>query len=542
MSSRLLLRRSPFRLLGGIPICFALTLAACGGTDPNGASSVSSSDMSSSSSISPPTSTPSSSISSGSSSSDASATACLEPVLDSGYCMIWQDEFNSNLLDQTKWSAEVNCWGGGNNEAQCYTDKPENLWVDGSYLHLKAIREEVTGPAVVDDDPGYSRDDTSGVGTFSSGRIRSKNMGDWRYGRFEIRAKLPAGQGTWPAIWMLPTDNVYGGWAASGEIDIMEAVNLTVGGERRVHGTLHFGDNWPNNVYSGDAYLLPNGANPADDFHEYAIEWEQGEIRWYVDGNHFATQTQDGWYTLADLDDPSAPFNQRFHLILNLAVGGDWAGAVNDTGIDESAFPQEMVVDYVRVYQCTRDPETGRGCATRGDGVVANPGVTPPAPVDTSGESVTIFNGATNEAFSWGVYTESGEIGYQIVETAEPFGAVAELTFATDNGIGFFQSAGSLDLSAFSTIAFDLRVVEDPRTVKSPLIFRTDCGYPCTSGDVGLGYPELNVWTHYEISLQDLANAGLDLERVNTPFVISTELGNQGGLKLMIDNVMINRN
>lgn len=514
-------------------LCLALLLSACGGESTGDTRTSGSSSSSSGSS--------SSSSSSSGSSSGGMASTCLTPPADSGYCLVWQDEFAGNALDESKWSAEVNCWGGGNDEAQCYLDHPANLWVDGDYLHLKAIREDVSGPAVVDDDPAYSRDDTSGSGTYSSARVRSKNKGDWRYGRFEIRAKLPAGQGTWPAIWMLPTDNVYGGWASSGEIDIMEAVNLTVGGEREVHGTLHYGDNWPNNVYSGEAYLLPDGTNPADDFHEYAIEWEEGEIRWYVDGDHFATQTQDGWYTFADLADTAAPFNQRFHLLLNLAVGGAWAGAVNDTGIDEAAFPQEMIVDYVRVYECSLDPVSGRGCATRDDDFVTNPGVTPPTPIDTSGEVLTVFNGAINDSFSWGVYSESGDIHYAVVDAGGEFGTAAEITFATDQGIGFYQSTGTMNLSEYSAIEFDLRITADPRAVKAPLVFRADCRYPCTSGDVDLGYPPLDVWTHYEIPLQSLSSAGLNLDAVDTPFVISSEWGNQTGLKLMLDNLTVKR-
>jgi beta-glucanase (GH16 family) len=182
---------------------------------------------------------------------------------------------------------------------------------------------------------------------------------------------------------MLPTDWVYGGWAASGEIDIMEAVNLetqsdadgaTLGmPEHRVHGTLHYGQAWPNNQYSGTYYDFGPDESPADDFHHYAIEWQSGEIRWYVDGHHYATQTDAGWFS--QYPDPNtdelvtgsgtAPFNKRFHLILNLAVGGDWPANVNDGGIDPTVFPQTMKVDYVRVYQCDVDAVTGAGCATR---------------------------------------------------------------------------------------------------------------------------------------------------------------------------------
>jgi len=305
--------------------------------------------------------------------------------VENGWVMVWADEFDGNEIDPTRWEHEINCWGGGNGEQQCYTDAPESSFVSDGMLHIVARMEPTSGPAVNDDDPAYDPNDTSVTLPYASARLRTRDMGDWRFGRIEVRAQLPFGQGTWPAIWMLPTARVYGGWAASGEIDIMEAVNLGVGGENRVHGTLHFGSYWPNNVYSGAEYSLPGGANPADDFHDYAVEWERGEIRWYVDDHHFATQREDGWYTLYDdgtgemvLGEGAAPFDESFHLILNLAVGGAWAANVNDGGIDPSVFPQEMTVDYVRVYECSVDPETGDGCDTIGDDFELVPGHQPP--------------------------------------------------------------------------------------------------------------------------------------------------------------------
>lgn len=307
--------------------------------------------------------------------------------------LVWSDEFDGNSVDPAKWSFEQNCWGGGNNEQQCYTNRSENAFVDNGVLHIRARREDYTGAAANEDSDQYDPNDTRTL-PYTSARLRTKHKGDWTYGRFEIRARLPEGQGTWPAIWMLPTDWVYGGWAASGEIDIMEAVNLktqndadgAVPGdlESRVHGTLHYGRAWPNNVHSGTAFDFGDD-NPADGFHHYALEWERGEIRWYVDGVHYATQTQQGWYNQYQEDGGwvtgpfDAPFNQDFHLILNLAVGGNWAGNVNETGIDESVFPQALEVDYVRVYQCDVDAVSGRGCATRSSDAETVEGYAPPA-------------------------------------------------------------------------------------------------------------------------------------------------------------------
>jgi beta-glucanase (GH16 family) len=293
----------------------------------------------------------------------ATPTATVSAALP-GWTLVWQDEFDGLAIDTTRWSLEQNCWGGGNNEQQCYTNRTENVYVNNGMLHLVAQREESSGPALNEDAADFSVAPLKTL-PYTSARLRSKHKGDWRYGRFEIRAKLPSGQGTWPAIWMLPSDQVYGAWPLSGEIDIMEAVNLgTVSDEpsaladereRRVYGTLHYGKRPPHNVYSGKSYKLPNGKSPADDFHTYAIEWQAGEIRWYVDGVHYATQRSSDWFTDAKQIMPAisahAPFDQRFHLLLNLAVGGDWAGNVNDKGIDATVFPQTMLVDFVRVYQ-----------------------------------------------------------------------------------------------------------------------------------------------------------------------------------------------
>lgn len=315
--------------------------------------------------------------------SDASAhtavrAEALNPIKKSkDWQLVWQDEFEAPSLDMQKWGFERNCFGGGNNEQQCYTDRSQNLSIENGVLNITARHETYSGPAKQDDAPDYVESEKREL-PFTSARIRSKGKGEWRYGRFEIRAKLPEGQGTWPAIWMLPTESPYDWWAASGEIDIMEAVNLNTRSdesgelvnepESRIHGTLHYGRRWPGNEHTGAGFRPPNGKHPADNFYTYAIEWQKDEIRWYVDDYHYATQKSSGWYSQSkngeswDTHSEDAPFNHEFHLIMNLAVGGNWSTNVNEKGIDETVFPQTLSIDYVRVYQCRLDKVTGKGC------------------------------------------------------------------------------------------------------------------------------------------------------------------------------------
>jgi beta-glucanase (GH16 family) len=239
--------------------------------------------------------------------------------------LVWNDEFVGRSIGD-HWLHEVNADGGGNNELQYYTDRPENSFVENGSLHIVARKEYYEGPAR--------------TRAYTSARINTSESVDWKYGRFEIRAKLPEGQGIWPAIWLLPTDSVYGTWAASGEIDIMELIGNLPG---RVHGTLHYGGQWPINTHSGTFFDLLIGEKFSDGFHVFTLIWEEDAFHWYVDGAHYQTQTE--WNTVGH--PYPAPFDQEFHMVLNVAVGGNWPGKPDDT----TEFPQEMVVDYVRVYQ-----------------------------------------------------------------------------------------------------------------------------------------------------------------------------------------------
>lgn len=304
----------------------------------------------------------------------ASAVQAEAGGAEPAWRLVWADEFDGETLDETRWNREVDCWGGGNEERQCYTARDENVRVEDGRLIIEARLEEATGPALP---PRLwsSEDDAQATNTqpFTSGRINTAGKGDWTYGRIEVRARLPEGQGTWPAIWMLPTDEVYGGWALSGEIDILEAVNLGAEcrecrgrEENRIFGTLHFGGAWPENRYQNRETTLPTGENGEQVWHEFAVEWSQGRVEWFLNGESYGYLTQRRWRTLSDApearDNPYAPFDQRFHLILNLAIGGHLAESRSAGGVDPLGYPKQLEIDWVRVYDCPSDPETAVAC------------------------------------------------------------------------------------------------------------------------------------------------------------------------------------
>lgn len=239
--------------------------------------------------------------------------------------LVWADEFEvAGAPDSTRWGYDLGdgcpeVCGWGNHELQYYTNRPENVRVEDGKLIIEAHREAYEGK------------------DYTSTRLVSRNKGDWQYAYIEARAKLPQGTGTWPAIWMLPTDWAYGGWPASGEIDIMEHVGYNQG---MVYGTVHTkAFNHGIGTHKGDSLAV---GDVHDEFHLYAIDWSPEKIDFLIDGEIFNSFENKG-------DGYEAwPFDKPFHLLLNLAVGGDWGGA---RGVDESIWPQRMEVDYVRVYK-----------------------------------------------------------------------------------------------------------------------------------------------------------------------------------------------
>lgn len=259
-------------------------------------------------------------------------------VMAQNPALVWSDEFSGSALDATKWQAQIGdgcqegICGWGNGELQYY--RAENAVVRNGMLEIIAKRERVQSKA------------------YTSARIRTKNLADFKYGRFEARIKLPAGAGLWPAFWMLSTDEPNGGWPMDGEIDIMEFISAK---PDHVFGTIHYGDPFPNNQFQGNDFYLYDGSKFTDDFHVFAIEWEPGIMRWYVDDILYSVKTPE------DIAPFNWPFDaSRFHFILNVAVGGTLGGTVDNT-----IFPSTMLVDYVRVFD-------GPKPSLRGARVVSN--------------------------------------------------------------------------------------------------------------------------------------------------------------------------
>ena len=516
------------------------------------------------------------------------------PVVDegpgNGWELVWEDEFDGDNINLDNWTQEVNCLGGGNQEKQCYTEDPANSFVSEGMLNIVAL------PASPD----------AGLPLpYTSARLNSRGKADFTYGRFEMRAKLPRGQGSWPAFWLLFSNETYGIWPQSGEIDIMEAVNLGVINEdgteeTDIFGTIHYGDLFPNNQQSGLTYTPPGGVNPADDFHTYAIEWQEGEIRWYMDGLLYATQRQPevrliggepnglvhrGWYLpqfSPITGEPEVvygpqPFDHDFHIILNLAVGGSFPENTNNGGIDPTAFEngQTFQIDYVRVYECSADVMTGRGCETvrngwdqyrfeetgSGDddfGQIADengalirgkaPIPRPPAP--PTAQPLTIF--ADGENPDWPLWDDCCGPAESEVTTDDldpSRGAVAEFRILDNSGtvLGFNSrnaDGGPYNASALvenGIFKFDMRIVNGG-AANDWLIKIEGNNMPSPAFEVNLNTslegvdPVVGEWQTYTFNVSDIADSGLDFSAIDVIMVFPAWQTGEGTV-YRIDNV-----
>lgn len=227
--------------------------------------------------------------------------------------LIWNEEFDGNSIDTNKWSFEYGGGGWGNNELQYYTDRKVNAYLADSCLHIRAQKEEMEGKH------------------YTSARMKTQGKYQFTYGHVEARMKIPRSMGIWPAFWMLGSNIDGVGWPKCGELDIMEAINT----ESIVHGTCH----WEFNGHA--SYGTASGVFDITQFHVYTLDWDNEIIRVSVDGNKYFEMI------IKDSTGGTNAFHHPMFFLLNVAVGGNWPGFV----VDDGALPQELVVDYIRVYQ-----------------------------------------------------------------------------------------------------------------------------------------------------------------------------------------------
>ena len=414
--------------------------------------------------------------------------------------MVWSDEFDGAGLDPETWffatgdGTEAGLPGGwGNNELQYYL--PDNAQLENGVLKITAKRESFGGL------------------NYTSARINTQDRFAFRYGRIEASIKLPAGQGVWPAFWMLSQDSPYGTWAATGEIDIVEAVNLggtprpdnpdADGGGNTIFGTIYYGGEFPAQQFSSETYIPSEDVSA--DFHRYAIEWDADEIRWYFDDTLYATQNS--WFSTAAPF--PAPFDQPFHILLNVAVGGNFPGFPNA----DTMFPVTMEVDWVRVYEGV-EPF-----------VPADPGITPDNVVFASDPAVTadlappaIDNFGSGAAFDTAA---SGDPDFDPairITSGEGYGAGVHVGFIAFNGYadgfaaGFENLVFKIKADAANLGQFEVKFINNTDTA----VVLDLTNY---SGATDLG----NGWLQVTVPLSDFAATIAN----NSGFLIGP-LGNQG--------------
>lgn len=234
-----------------------------------------------------------------------------------GRTLAWSDEFDASQINPQHWTYDLGASGWGNQELQNYTSNSENSYVANGNLMIVAKKNG---------------------SQYTSARLKSIGLQEYQYGRIDVRAILPFGQGIWPAIWMLGANFPSAGWPACGEIDIMELIGSS---PSNIHGTVHFGNSYPQHQYTGGSRYLTGGQTFADEFHVFSIDWDENGITWLLDDQPFYSVDN------SVSGNQNYPFDNPFFFILNVAVGGQWPGYPNAT----TTFPQFMAVDYVRVYQ-----------------------------------------------------------------------------------------------------------------------------------------------------------------------------------------------
>ena len=498
------------------------------------------------------------------------------PVVE--YVTVFEDNFDGASIDSNRWNVITGdgcpeLCGFGNNEEQIYS--ADNVSLADGVLRIEGRREA----------------DSS----FTSAKLDTNGKFDFRYGRIEVSAKLPGGQGIWPAIWLYHSDpTVYGPWPLSGEIDIVEGFNLGVNGNTAVRSTTHYG--LPTLPFNGTGSAFDDGTDPTQGFREYAVEWERDKIRFFVDGVHFQTQTSDDWYTYFPADeegfyDPlgafkkgprDAPFDQMYHLILNLAIGGNPVGSPDGT----TAFPQVMEIDYVRVMECVNaNPDTGRGCGSGDVNIVpledndggpladvetAQPYIErldlyedAPAVLTLSAGGVESSNTLVPDGFTGDGATVVSDPLFQDPDDAENTVWRVEISGATSNiylGSEVFTDESAVLKTGFNfsdnrlggeggdgvgELAFDMKV--NSLSDGANIVIKIDSGFP-NVGEFTLPTDEIAVgeWKTYSVKFSDLVanpgfvdccgGTGVDLAAVINPFVLEVQ---GGSADLYLDDIYV---
>ncbi len=318
--------------------------------------------------------------------------------------LVWSDEFNGvGAPVSEKWGFETGAGGWGNNELQNYTSSRENSYVGNGVLtiHAKKFGNQWT-----------------------SARMVTAGKASWKYGRLDIRAKLPAGRGTWPAIWMMPAKSVYGGWPKSGEIDIMEHVGYNMG---VVHGSIH--SESFNHIIGTQKSGSINLSNVDSKFYTYSVEWTPQSIKWFVDGSLFYT------FNNLNLSYKEWPFDQDFFLILNIAIGGNWGGA---QGIDPNLTEAKMEIDYVRVYS----------------NQIPKPAILGPSSVKNNSEVVFSVNQVSNVSYNW-----EFPLGVEIVDGLNT--NIVKVKWGNSSGI--VKCTLSSECESVSSNLFSVKTIENPQ-------------------------------------------------------------------------------
>ena len=479
---------------------------------------------------------------------DPVVAAAFYPDPAEEWALVWSDEFDGDSLDMSKWGYDLGDGSDrglerwGNNEQQYYTD--QNTTVSDGTLKITARAESVAA--------GFP---------YTSSRITTLGKLDFKYGRVEASIKSTSGQGLWGAFWMLSSDSPYGsdGWAATGEIDIMEAANPGTDGEYFA-STIFHGFPWP--LQQSLSETMPEGVDPTD-FNEYALEWEQNELRFFVNGTHFKTITSESYYTYFynestqqyELGPDGAPFDTEFHVILNMAVGGNLTG----NEVDDAALPGELEVDYVRVYTCSYGLADGKGCNSNVNADLETPDPLRPG---TASFDIYIDEAAT---YTWTIVGETFERPLAINSYWDNDGA---LTFAevaaTDRGnvIDIITSnSGNISLNPTdgepiklfgmgnnpfpgelhaAELRFDI-LVRDAEAGSNFLV-KMDSGYPAL-GQVSLAADdfERNTWTTVSVKVNDIIAFradGLDpinMSAINSIFVFEPT----GAAEVQLDNITL---